>query len=208
MELHLRNIDAYSGKFGSDKTSNRPGLDLQTRLKFAKYLAAHMRGDTEPILQQKTAGKAKGFCHAPTLKEPFLPNPRVGRGLMEALTKKMAADSQTDADVQMLAETMSAEFKNQLATFFRRASELLRHFFSLRSVFNENSDGNGGVGQSEVQKDRLVNIVKGMEKVRVGSHWSILYVHPVGVHLTSLKSIFRSKRSGAWRDGRASTKLW
>ncbi|KAL7526771.1 hypothetical protein ACHAXR_005099 [Thalassiosira sp. AJA248-18] len=174
VELHLRNVDAYTGKFGVSSSSDPSspskggggdGSDIKVHLQYAKYLAAQMRTDTELILREKTAGMAKGFCHAPTLKKPFLPDPKVGRRLLEALTNKMAADSKTEADVQQLAETLPAEFKTKLATFFRRATELLRHFFSLRSVFNENSDGNGGVGQSESQKERLTNIVKGMEKV-------------------------------------------
>lgn len=120
-----------------------------------------MRSSTEHILKEKTAGKAKGFCNAPTPVKP-LPEPKIGRGLLEALTKKMAADSQTEADVQHLADTLPEEFKTKLATFFRRSSELLRHFFSLRSVFNDNGDGNGGIGQSESQKKRLISQ---MEKV-------------------------------------------
>jgi len=164
MELHLNNVDAYTGKFGKDPSSGEKEDDPKLHLTYAKYLAAAMRASTEPILREKTAGKAKGFCNAPTLVKP-LPDPRIGRGLLEALTKKMAADSQTDADAQQLAETLPEEFKTKLATFFRRASELLRHFFSLRSVFNENGDGNGGIGQSDSQKNRLTNIVKGMEKV-------------------------------------------
>jgi transcription initiation factor TFIIH subunit 1 len=106
----------------------------------------------------------RGFCTAPTLTRPF-PEPKIGRGLLEALTKKMSADSKTEADVQELANTLPEEFKTQLATFFRRASELLRHFFSLRSVFGEDDDENGRIGHSESQKQRLANIVKGMEKV-------------------------------------------
>lgn len=168
MELHLHNVDAYTGKFGAasdDHTSNGGKEDdPKLHLTYAKYLAAAMRASTEPILREKTAGKAKGFCNAPTLVKP-LPDPRIGRGLLEALTKKMAADSQTDADAQQLAETLTEEFKTKLATFFRRASELLRHFFSLRSVFNESGDGHGGIGPSDSQKNRLTNIVKGMEKV-------------------------------------------
>ena len=166
LELHLRNVDAYSGKFGSDQSgSGKEGAESELHLTYAKYLAAGMRADTDPILREKTAGKAKGFINAPLLKKP-LPDPKTGRALMEALTKKFAADSQTEADVQQLADTLPEEFKTKLATFFRRSSELLRHFFSLRSAFNENEDGDGGIGQSESQKNRLTNIVKGMEKVR------------------------------------------
>jgi len=165
LELHLSNVDVYSGKFGSSvKNSTSNETDAETQLRYAKFLAASMRSCTEHILKEKTAGKAKGFCNAPTLVKP-LPDPKIGRGLLEALTKKMAADSQTEADVQHLADTLPEEFKTKLATFFRRSSELLRHFFSLRSVFNDNGDGNGGIGQSESQKKRLDGIVKGMEKV-------------------------------------------
>lgn len=164
LELHLRNVEAYSGKFGSDKTDGDE-TDMETQLRYANFLAKSMRADTEHILREKMAGKAKGFCNAPTLTNALPQNPKIGRGLLEALTRKMAADSQTDADVQELTDALPEEFKTKLATFFRRSSELLRHFFSLRSVFNENGDGNGGIGQSESQKNRLTNIVKGMEKV-------------------------------------------
>eukprot|EP00585_Thalassiosira_rotula_P000817 CAMPEP_0196160750 /NCGR_PEP_ID=MMETSP0910-20130528/46989_1 /TAXON_ID=49265 /ORGANISM="Thalassiosira rotula, Strain GSO102" /LENGTH=748 /DNA_ID=CAMNT_0041425689 /DNA_START=1 /DNA_END=2247 /DNA_ORIENTATION=+ len=167
MELHLHNVDAYSGKFGSSSGvggKEGGGESSELHLTYARYLAAGMRAVTAPILLDKTAGKAKGFCNAPMLVKP-LPDPRIGRGLLEALTKKMAADSRTEADVQRLADELPEEFKTKLATFFRRSTELLRHFFSLRSVFNENEDGNGGIGPSDSQKNRLTNIVKGMEKV-------------------------------------------
>ena len=93
-----------------------------------------------------------------------LPEEKIGRPLLEALTKKMAADSQTDADVQQLADALPEDFRSNLATFFRRSTELLRHFFTLRSVFADDSDGNGGFGRSEPQKQKLSNIVKEMEK--------------------------------------------
>ena len=87
-----------------------------------------------------------------------LPDPRTGRGLLEALTKKMAAGSRTEADVERLAETLSDEFRETLAAFFRRSSELLGHFFALRRA----STGGG----TEAQQRKLGNIVRGMEKVR------------------------------------------
>lgn len=169
-ELHLRNVDAYAGKFGpTDKSTagKKGGIgDMNLHLQYAKILASTMRASTESILRENMSSSmaGRGFCTAPTLTRPF-PEPKIGRGLLEALTKKMSADSKTEADVQELANTLPEEFKTQLATFFRRASELLRHFFSLRSVFGEDDDENGRIGQSESQKQRLANIVKGMEKV-------------------------------------------
>mmetsp|Transcript_59286 Transcript_59286/g.126037 ORF Transcript_59286/g.126037 Transcript_59286/m.126037 type:complete len:412 (+) Transcript_59286:2-1237(+) len=163
MELHLRNVDAYSGKFGSS-IDDGGGESSELHLKYARYLAAGTRVSTEHILRERNAGKAKGFCDAPVLNKP-LPDPRIGRGLLEALTKKMVADSRTEAEAQRLADELPEEFRAKLATYFRRSSELLRHFFSLRSAFTGDDDGNGGVGQSESQNNRLTNIVKGMEKV-------------------------------------------
>eukprot|EP00970_Alexandrium_tamarense_P011637 scaffold2554_cov180-Alexandrium_tamarense.AAC.6 len=165
-ELTLRNVGAYTGKFSADGKVDGgvPANEAEISLKYAKYLAATMRATTEPLLKDANTGKTKGFCFAPTLVHA-LPEPKIGRGLLEALTKKMAADSQTDADVQRLADTLPVEFRTKLASYFRRSSELLRHFFSLRSVFNDNSDGNGGIGVSDSQKSRLTSIVTGMEKV-------------------------------------------
>ncbi len=161
MELRLRDVDAYAGKFGpSGSNNNGKEDDLKLHLQYAKILAATMRAQTEPILREKKSVRARGFCNAPTFVKPF-PDPKIGRGLLEALTKKLSADSRTEADVQQLADSLPEEFKTKLAAFFRRASELLRHFFSLRSVLSEN----GNDGQSESQKNRLANIVKGMEKV-------------------------------------------
>ena len=168
-ELHLRNVDVYAGKFGpTDKSTagKKGGVgDMNLHLQYAKILASTMRASTESILRENmSCSSSRGFCAAPTITRPF-PEPKIGRRLLEALTKKMSADSKTEADVQELANTLPEEFKTQLATFFRRASELLRHFFSLRTVFGENADENGRIGQSESQKQRLANIVKGMEKV-------------------------------------------
>ena len=166
-ELHLSNIDAYRGKFGSSSGINDSTIismnGADKNLKYAQFIAKDMRANVDPMLKSTITGKSKGFCHAPSLKQA-LPNEKIGRPLLEALTKKMAADSQTDADVQQLAESLPEDFRNQLATFFRRSTELLRHFFSLRSVFSEDSDGNGGYGRSEAQKAKLSNIVKEMEK--------------------------------------------
>lgn len=164
-ELHLRNVDAYAGKFGNDKDGDAPTKnETELNLKYAKFLAAALRANTEPILKSNTSGKSKGFCNAPTLKQA-LPEEKIGRPLLEALTKKMAADSQTDADVQQLVDTLPEDFRNNLATFFRRSTELLRHFFTLRSAFDDDTDGNGGLFRgSESRKEKLTKIVKEMEK--------------------------------------------
>ncbi len=166
LELHLHNVEAYAGKFALASSTDPPssnGKESETslHLRYAKILAASMRTMTEPILREEVSCKAKGFGNAPFLNKPF-PDPKIGRGLLEALTKKMAADSHTEEDVQQLADALPEEFTTKLASFFRRSTELLRHFFSLRSFLNENINGDVN---SESQKNRVTNIVKGMEQV-------------------------------------------
>jgi transcription initiation factor TFIIH subunit 1 len=169
LELHLNDVSGYRGKFlggkaGTDAASSAAANNSEMTMKYTKYLAATLQATTEALLRDQNTGKVKGFADAATLKQAF-PEPKIGRGLLEALSKKMAADSQTEADVQKLADSLPEEFRNNLATYFRRSSELLRHFFGLRSVFNDDSDDNGGIGVSESQRNRLTSIVKGMEKV-------------------------------------------
>lgn len=171
VELTLHNLGGYNGQFSSaDKegavvtsaAASNDNSDLA--LKYTKYLAATLQATTEPLLRDENTGKVRGFTEAPTLKKAF-PEPKIGRGLLEALSKKMAADSQTEADVQKLADTLPESFRTNLASYFRRSSELLRHFFALRSVFSEDSNDNGGIDVSDSQRNRLTSIVKGMEKV-------------------------------------------
>jgi transcription initiation factor TFIIH subunit 1 len=164
LELTLHNLGGYSGKFSSDSKEGSSANDSEMAMKYTKYLAATLQATTEPLLRDQNTGKVRGFVDAAKLKQAF-PEPKIGRGLLEALSKKMAADSQTEADVQKLADSLPESFRNNLANYFRRSSELLRHFFALRSVFSEDGDDNGGIGVSESQRNRLTSIVKGMEKV-------------------------------------------
>lgn len=164
LELTLHNVGGYSGKFSTDAKEGASDNDSGMAMKYTKYLASTLQATTEPLLRDSNTGKVKGFSDAAKLKQAF-PEPKIGRGLLEALSKKMAADSQTEADAQKLADTLPESFRNNLANYFRRSSELLRHFFALRSVFSEDGDDNGGIGVSEAQRNRLTSIVKGMEKV-------------------------------------------
>lgn len=167
MELTLHNVSGYTGQFSSVEKDGATATSKDTSdlaLKYTKYLAATLQTTTEPLLRNENTGQVRGFNDAPTLKKAF-PEPKIGRGLLEALSKKMAADSQTEADVQKLADTLPESFRTNLASYFRRSSELLRHFFALRSVFSEDSKDNGGIGMSDSQRNRLTSIVKGMEKV-------------------------------------------
>jgi transcription initiation factor TFIIH subunit 1 len=73
----------------------------------------------------------------------------------------MAQNSSADTDATAITNQMPSEFRDKLNSYFRRSSELLRHFFGIRDSLDDNE---GGVcSKADLQK--LNKIVKGMEKV-------------------------------------------
>lgn len=104
-------------------------------------------------LQEKSADSSQR-----TQLEDAFPPASLGRDLLAALTKKMAADSKTDADTLEVVNSLPENFKKRLHSYFRRSSELLRHFFGLRRLA-ESTPSNSAYNQ------KLQKIVKGMETV-------------------------------------------
>jgi transcription initiation factor TFIIH subunit 1 len=103
-------------------------------------------------LASSTTGTERGSI----LQDAF-PPPQLGRELLSALTNKMAQDSQTDADALEVVKSLPEDFKKRLQSYFRRSSELLRHFFGLRRLVD--AQGNNAHSQ------KLKRIVQGMETV-------------------------------------------
>jgi transcription initiation factor TFIIH subunit 1 len=94
---------------------------------------------------------------ARTIDEAF-PPPSHGKAVLGHLTKRIKEDSKTDADTLEVVNSLPDEFKKRLHSYFRRSSELLRHFFGLRRL-TESSNENGAYNQ------KLQKIVTGMENV-------------------------------------------
>merc|ERR1712232_87824 len=74
-------------------------------------------------------------------------------------TKTIAKDSKTDADTLEIANSLPVDFKKTIHSYFRRTSELLRHFFGLRRLEMEQAEGRNKNAYSE----KLKKIVKGLE---------------------------------------------
>jgi transcription initiation factor TFIIH subunit 1 len=74
---------------------------------------------------------------ASSLPRSCFPPPELGRQLLSALTKKMAQDSKSEAVSVELAQKLPEDFRKSLHSYFRRSSELLRHFFGLRKLQEE-----------------------------------------------------------------------
>ena len=152
--LNLSNIEAYysaSRTAGSAKvTKETEEEELKRKAVFAKAMASKMRN-----LAATHLAKENGSGEAANHQDTLPPN-KLGRELLAALSKKMAADSQTEADALAAVDTLPEDFKKRLNTYFRRSSELLRHFFGLRKLEAQGNHQNS---------QKLARIVQGLEAV-------------------------------------------
>lgn len=153
-ELHLRNVGAYSGNvIDGSRGSSREMSSLEAikrRSVFSKKMALVVKDMVAPLLQEDIT---------PSKINHTFPPPAMGKELLAALTKKMAQDSQSDADVAKVTNLLPEDFKKKLNSYFRRSSELLRHFFGLRHLMETHPSN------SDADTMKLAKIVKGMENV-------------------------------------------
>ena len=149
-ELTLSNIEAYYT--GSKKTSGSNNETQEEELKrnavFAKAMATKMRTLAAPFLGNGGNGNGQSLS-----QQDCFPPAALGQELLLALTKKMAADAQTEADALAIVKSLPEKFMKRLTSYFRQSSELLRHFFGLRKV------------EATHASQKLVRIVQGMEAV-------------------------------------------
>jgi len=145
-ELTLNNVEAYLGQEQRKINPNESPADLlKKQAFFAQQMSNKIQQMARPFRDHKEMTK----------EDPF-PNPTLGRQLLGALTNKMDMDSRSDAETLEVTNTLTEDFKKRLHTYFRRVSELLRHFFGLRRLETTISGQNA---------KKLARIVKAMEAV-------------------------------------------
>lgn len=152
-ELTLKNVEAYYSGRMLEKKDAAQANSMEARQRhavFSQRVAAKIRELASPLRNKANSGTANsGF----TPDECF-PIPTFGSELLSALTKKMSQDSKTEAETQDVVNSLPEDFLKRLQSYFRRSSELLRHFFGLRQLPNHaNAD------------DKMARIVHGMETV-------------------------------------------
>ena len=145
--LTLKNIEVYHSTHDQSENANTEE-DRKRRALFASAVSTQM---------QELAKEFDNGTQRSSVLTDALPIPKLGQELMAALTKKMAQDSQTDADALEVVKSLPDDFKKRLHSYFRRSSELLRHFFGLRRAVE--NQGNPSHNQ------KLQRIVQGMETV-------------------------------------------
>ena len=164
-ELFLRNVGAYSGNMGNGDTAAAGGAnpstaeEMKKRGVLSKAVAASTREMATQML--RADGGNNGDNGKSTTLEGSFPPASLGKELLSALTKRMAQNSSADTDATAITNQMPTEFRDKLNSYFRRSSELLRHFFGIR----DSLDPNMGGGCSEADLRKLNKIVKGMEKI-------------------------------------------
>ena len=145
--LNLNNIEAYSLRHDFHvQASNETKEDAEKRRTvFADQMAHKVQ---EVALRAKTSG-------AVLIEKQCFPESKWGRNLLSHLTKRMAEDAKTDKDCHEVVDRLDEEFQKKLDTYFRRSSELLRHFFGLQRL----------EVQGKQNEQKLSRIVQGLEAV-------------------------------------------
>mmetsp|Transcript_2117 Transcript_2117/g.3123 ORF Transcript_2117/g.3123 Transcript_2117/m.3123 type:complete len:652 (+) Transcript_2117:145-2100(+) len=145
--LNLSNIEAYS--FRKDAhVQNRNETEeesVKRRTVFAQAMA-------RKIAHYAETARASNVI---TVKD-YCPESEWGKNLLSHLTKRMAEDAKTDEDRKEAMSRIDEDFKKKLDTYFRRSSELLRHFFGLRRLESQRGSKN---------EKKLARIVQGLEAV-------------------------------------------
>jgi hypothetical protein len=170
--LELSNVAAYSGNGLGNISSSTAALslseaqlntammrELQKRVVYSRAVEDHCKRliqgcfklkseCTSDVLSTTSNSSSGGVSLLSKTSTPkylppsTIPTPDIGIRLMQALSKKMGDSNKTDADAQKIASQLPNDFKRQLDSFFRRSSELLRHFFGLRRVISAQEEAN------------------------------------------------------------------
>eukprot|EP00533_Pseudo-nitzschia_delicatissima_P007916 CAMPEP_0116085230 /NCGR_PEP_ID=MMETSP0327-20121206/4213_1 /TAXON_ID=44447 /ORGANISM="Pseudo-nitzschia delicatissima, Strain B596" /LENGTH=661 /DNA_ID=CAMNT_0003576205 /DNA_START=234 /DNA_END=2219 /DNA_ORIENTATION=- len=141
-DLTLKNVDVYYNN--SSSQNNQTAEDTESEREKNAQFARYMVGKTNSMSENLT-----------TTSDAF-PPPGHGRDLLKALTKRMAQDSKTDADTLEVVNSLPVDFKKRLHSYFRRTSELLRHFYGLKKLAEE-------ADHSNAYNQKLKKIVTGLE---------------------------------------------
>lgn len=169
--LSLQNVEAYySGSRLNQKLDakkkGRGAVETEAALAkrhadFSMVMAAKARA----IATQTAAQEQQGILPS----EKCFPPDQLGRDLLTALTKKMAQDSRTEAASLEMVNSLPDDFRNRLQSYFRRSSELLRHFFGLRRLeqdYRGTPSHNGFSQKLDKINAAMANFYREMEVMR------------------------------------------
>lgn len=152
--LTLNNIEAYSFRNKSTAQSEARGNETpEAAAKRRKELLAK-GGTLQKMIRLAQASKTQNVLRP----EDCHPEPDMGKKLLLKLTERIVKDAKTEEDRSEAVKQLDEKFKKDLDTYFRRSSELLRHFFGLKRMEAQGS-------KSENNDKKLAKIRQGLEAV-------------------------------------------
>jgi transcription initiation factor TFIIH subunit 1 len=151
--LVLQNVDAYFAGNRSRSMETSAPDDKEKRSELAKKMCAKTQSLVKKLVTDNSS---------PRLPETCFPPSSLGRELLSALTKKMAQASETEAHSVKMANQLPKELRNRMQTYFRRSSELLRHFYGLRRINTETANRSDSTMQAKTNQ-KLARIVGGLD---------------------------------------------
>lgn len=153
-ELKLSNINAYN-RVDQNQTKDSDHIDRE--IFFSRSCIEQLKFMVQPLIEERSTS---GSSYTNT--EVAFPEAGFGRNLLMALTKHMVRDAMTETDTAKQVKLLPEEFRMQLTSYTRRSYELLRHFFALRHVIDEEMKQSNSTSRSS---QKLEKIVKAMEKL-------------------------------------------
>lgn len=148
-QLTLSNLEGYRTRQSNSNTAEG-GVSEEMLVKRHKDFAVLMKGRAQQMVAKVTSQEGEAVLPA-----TCFPPPEFGLKLLNVLTKKMSTDSKTDAASLEMVNQLPEDFREKLQSYFRRSSELLRHFYGLRRLEKQKSD--------PATTEKLVRIVEALK---------------------------------------------
>jgi transcription initiation factor TFIIH subunit 1 len=165
-ELKLRNVDAYAGKNVGTDVQTEDTLEMDKKdVMFSQFALDQVKKMVQPLIDSKGAEGSQNSIYQ--VGNTF-PHPSFGAKLLMSLTDRMVKDAMTEKDTVKMTKSLPEDFRKRLTSYTRRSDELLRHFFALRHVMEQEKKANGGGSSSSngnQSSQKLKRIVQGMEDV-------------------------------------------
>ena len=149
--LTLRNVQRYS-QAPHDATS---GSEVGTK-EAIELIVTKVDAMAASILNKNRQEESQRLVRRRILDDAF-PAPDDGRKELLRLSKRMAEDAKSDADALEVVNTLPDDFKKRLHSYFRRSSELLRHFFGLRRLAGAGFSKHPSSDSSSIHADTKIN---------------------------------------------------
>lgn len=128
-ELTLKNIESY---YAGQLVRNAAASPAESAEESARRYVVFSQAIKSKLHQLVLSLEDTTTSNASTLRpDVCFPPPDLGQQLLTALTRKMAQDARSESSF-LLMHDLPDDFKQNLQHYFRRSSELLRHFFVLR----------------------------------------------------------------------------